>query len=437
MASLVKRSGKFSLRFVDHRQNRRTVALGTTCRRTATYMQQRIENMVAEKRIGVPLDLETKKWLKGLKGILRERLAKYELCDATVGSRIEDTLAGMLKAYFARRNDVKPATRINWGHTERNLIAFFSAEKSIRSITAGDARDFERYLRTEARENAYAESDKAESLGAATIRKRISNAKLFFGDALERGLIESNPFAKLKGASVSNTSRQFFVTLEMTERLLDACPDSQWRLIIALARYGGLRCPSELVGLELADADWERCRLRVRSPKTEHHEGKGERIIPIFPELKPHLETVWHEAPEGEKYFITRYRDASQNLRTTFQKIIVRAGLTPWPKLFQNLRSSRQTELEESYPSHVVCAWMGNSQAVAQRHYLQTTDEHFSRAASASSEPAARTTRASKALEEGVPAGSEGEKPRKKSYLPVVDCESMGDVGLEPTTSTL
>ena len=56
------------------------------------------------------------------------------------------------------------------------------------------------------------------------------------------------------------------------------------------------------------------------------------------------------------------------------------AGLEPWPKLFQNLRSTRPTELEESFPSHVVCKWMGNSRAVAAKHYLQVTDEHFSKA---------------------------------------------------------
>lgn len=34
----------------------------------------------------------------------------------------------------------------------------------------------------------------------------------------------------------------------------------------------------------------------------------------------------------------------------------------------------------ETYPAHVVCAWIGNSESVAQKHYLQITDEHFSKA---------------------------------------------------------
>ena len=51
-----------------------------------------------------------------------------------------------------------------------------------------------------------------------------------------------------------------------------------------------------------------------------------------------------------------------------------------WPKLFQNLRSTRETELAEQYPIHVICAWIGNSPAVAAKHYLQVTEDHFKKA---------------------------------------------------------
>ena len=77
---------------------------------------------------------------------------------------------------------------------------------------------------------------------------------------------------------------------------------------------------------------------------------------------------------------VTRYTSADQNLRTTFEKIVTRAGLTPWPKPFQNLRSTRETELIEIFPSHVVVSWIGHSEKVARQHYLQTTDAHFEKA---------------------------------------------------------
>ena len=47
---------------------------------------------------------------------------------------------------------------------------------------------------------------------------------------------------------------------------------------------------------------------------------------------------------------------------------------------FQNLRSTRETELMEIYPSHVVVSWIGHSEKVARLHYLQTTDAHFEKA---------------------------------------------------------
>ena len=54
--------------------------------------------------------------------------------------------------------------------------------------------------------------------------------------------------------------------------------------------------------------------------------------------------------------------------------------MQPWPKLFQNLRSTRETELADDFPMHVVCQWIGNSQTIAAKHYLQVTADHFSKA---------------------------------------------------------
>ena len=121
-------------------------------------------------------------------------------------------------------------------------------------------------------------------------------------------------------------------------------------------------------------------RIRITSTKTEHHDGKGYRVIPLFPELRPYLEAVFDQAEPGTKYVITRYRDGNANLRTQLVRIIERAGVKQWPRIFQNLRSSRETELTEEYPIQVACAWIGNSEAVAKKHYLQVTEEHFQRA---------------------------------------------------------
>ncbi len=100
----------------------------------------------------------------------------------------------------------------------------------------------------------------------------------------------------------------------------------------------------------------------------------------MFPELKPLLEEAYHAAPDGAIHVVRRYRDTNQNLRTQFQRILRRAGVDPWPKLFQNLRASRETELAADYPAHVVAAWMGHSVIVSAKHYLQVTDPDFDKA---------------------------------------------------------
>lgn len=99
------------------------------------------------------------------------------------------------------------------------------------------------------------------------------------------------------------------------------------------------------------------------------------------------LQEGFETAAEGSTFVVTRYRETTQNLRTTFQKIVKRAGLPPWPKLFQNIRSTRETELAEQYPLQAVTAWMGNSQLVAATHYLQLTDAPFEKATSEATHP--------------------------------------------------
>ena len=89
---------------------------------------------------------------------------------------------------------------------------------------------------------------------------------------------------------------------------------------------------------------------------------------------------LFEQAEEGTEYVITRYRRSNSNLRTELERILTRAGVKPWPRLFQNLRSTRETELTAEYPLHVVTAWIGNSARIAERHYLQVPDSFYGKA---------------------------------------------------------
>ena len=46
------------------------------------------------------------------------------------------------------------------------------------------------------------------------------------------------------------------------------------------------------------------------------------------------------------------------------------------------MRATRQTELSGQFPLHVVCDWLGNSAPIAQKDYLQVTEQDFAEAIS-------------------------------------------------------
>ncbi|MBU0617205.1 MAG: site-specific integrase [Planctomycetes bacterium] len=263
---------------------------------------------------------------------------------------------------------MKVSTRTVFEQTRGYLVEYFGSSKPLRDIMPGDADEWRLWLIG------------TKKLADNTVRRRCGVAKQFFKAAVRKGLISSNPLVELVAAVLGNPKREYFLTREQTEKVLEACPDAEWRLLFALCRYGGLRCPTEVLGLRWVDVDWERGRFTIHSPKTEHHLGRDRRVVPLFPELLPYLRDMFEQAVDGAEHVITRYRKRNTNLRTQLMKIIGRAGLAPWPKLSQNLRSTRQTELEDQFPSHVVCAWMGNSRPIAAKHYLQVTDEHYERA---------------------------------------------------------
>ncbi|MBU4271383.1 MAG: tyrosine-type recombinase/integrase [Planctomycetes bacterium] len=368
MASISREpNGRRTVQFVGGDGKRRSIRLGKVSQREAEAVKWRVEALVSATLTGCPLTDEVSRWVATLDGPLADKLAKVGLVPKRQRAGDGLGLADFIDQYIGGRTDIKQSTREHLQRARRDLLAFFGPDKLLCEITPGDCDGFRVYL--------------AERLAENTLRRICGRAKQFFRAAHRKRLIAENPFADMKGCGVqANTSRYRFITRAEAGKVLEACPDSQWRLLFALARFGGLRVPSEPLGLRWGDVDWAASRITIHSPKTAH-QGKATRQIPFFPELRPHLEAAFDEAAAGTEYVITRYRDSKTNLRTQLERIIVKAGLEPWPKLWQNLRSTRETELAETYPMHVVTSWLGNTATVAAKHYLQVTDEHFQRAA--------------------------------------------------------
>ena len=370
MASLSSdRNGNRTVRFFDGSRRRRKVCLGKTSDKIAKEIRARVKELNASAIAGIAVDTDTSIWLRDRCGEwLYDKLAGAGLVPEREAIKAE-TLIGFIDAYLAKRTDVKPRTLINLRMARGDLLKFFGESRTLDSINEGDADDFRAWMCG------------TRKLSENTTRRRCGMARQLFKAAVKRKLIASNPFGAMKEITVkANKKRLYFVTRDEAEAVIKACPDAEWRLLFALSRFGGLRCPSEHLALRWCDVNWEQSCFTVHSTKTEHCDGDGIRVVPIFPELREHFDAAWDEAEEGAEFVITRYRDANANLRTQMNRIIGKAGLKPWPKLFQNLRSTRQTELAEQFPIHVVCEWIGNSESVARKHYLQVTKDHLAKA---------------------------------------------------------
>ena len=370
MASISKRKNGIKIvQFRGSDGNRKTISLGKCTMKQAENVKLRVERIVSAQNLGDPVDDETARWLAKLDGELAEKFGEVGL----LPQQDETTMGAFTQNYLDRRHDMKPGTRILFERTRKYLLEFFGHEKYLRDISPGDVDDYRLFLL-------------AKPLGENTVRKHCSRAKQIFKSALRKRLIADNPFEGTPTNVQTDVKHFHFVSRDQITAVIDVAPDAEWRLIIALCRYGGLRCPSEVLSLCWREIHWDQGRFTVKSPKTEHHRGQETREVPLFPELIPFLKDVFLEVADGkavagELHVITRYRDSNANLRTQLERIIRRAGETPWAKPFNNMRSTRETELAEEFPMHVVTAWLGNSELVAAKHYLQTTDEHFRKAA--------------------------------------------------------
>jgi integrase len=355
------------------RRQRHTIRLGDVSEKIASEAKARIEALETAKLTGTAIDRTTAAWLDAIGDAIHERLAKAGLVEprepAAATPAVEDVkLAELVERYIASRSKLKPNTLRNYETTKRLLVEHFGHDRRVRSIHAGHARDYREWL--------------VGKYSPATVSREIKRARQYFEYAKDCRLVENNPFAKVKAGSQRNTKRKHFVGQDVIGRVLEACPDNDWRLVLVLARYAGLRIPSELERLTWSDIDWSGGRLTVRVPKKEHLDGHETRVVPIFPEIEPFLRQAFDEAPAGSVHVLPSRFHADGYAYAGLLRAVERAGVPKWPKLLVNLRASRETELLLEWPEHVVHNWLGHTRDVADAHYTMVTDADFEKASS-------------------------------------------------------
>jgi len=375
MASVsTDKNGNRRILFVAKDGSRKTIRLGKLPKRDAEAVKVKVERLVSATITGHAIDDETSRWLVGLEQPLHDKLSAVGL----VAKRESAKLGSFLSAWIeGRKSNYKPASVIVWKQVAKDLKAFLNETCPLMNVTPDRAEAFRQSLVT-------------KGLRATTIHKRLQIARMFFSHAKRQGLIVANPFEFVNHRPGDASERRAYVPVEDVLRVIEHAPNVTWKVLIALSRFAGLRTPSESLSLRWQDIDWASNRIVVTSPKTAHLSGKGYRVIPLFPALKPFLEVAWDEAPEGAVYVVPdEYRRRAQgprgwanaNLRTTLEKVICRAKVESWPRLWHSMRASCESDLARQFPLPTVTRWLGNTVAVAMKHYVSILDGDFDRAA--------------------------------------------------------
>ncbi|HAN99426.1 MAG TPA: hypothetical protein DCQ98_19290 [Planctomycetaceae bacterium] len=435
---------------------RQSIRLGSMTKRAAESVRSRIEELIDNRRAGLPLPPGLGEWVDAIDDDLRDRLVRGGL----VVPRRRRSLGDLVDAYVESRPKISAATKVRDRQVTGLLVEKFGRDCPLDSIGRRDAEAWRRWLGTQNRRDS-----NRDELADNTIRRRTGVARQVFAVAIRWGWLTTNPFEGLSANVRENPERQEFVPWSSILAAIEACPNQEWRTMLAFVRLTGVRVPSELVALTWGDIDFAAKRLTIRSPKTAHHGAdKASRVVPLFPELLPYLEDLASLAEPGVTTPLSDpvfpcCRSGAINLRQRFTKILERAGVTAWPKLFHQLRASRQTELLASFPAADVCRWLGNSPAIAARHYAMPTTESFERAVESASVngsaggAAGGATARSGGAAGGLAAPHDAVRPtqerantlkkQQEMRLPAMVLsgpetgEGVGGTGLEPVTSAV
>jgi len=380
MASAHKDSKGWRVCYIDVNGDRRSIRPGKINKTTAQQIARQVDVLVASKASGGTIELATAKWLGDIGERLYSKLVRAELVEPRFSAEPEPsiTLAEFLNEYvktgITQKGDAASLNTLrNWRFTRNMLLDCFDGSRLVESFTVADGKAFRKWL--ERRKIPVTPRTPTGKMNETSIRQRVGNAKSMFSHAVKEELLPSNPFRNQVSSLRAGEDGKQNIPAEIIDKVIATAPTNEWRLLIALWRYAGLR-KMEPLELTWNDVLWAERKLRVRSSKTKHHSGKGMRYVPSR-DVESYLSDAFALAEESEQYLFP-------NLRLTdvfhrFQSIVEDAGFTPWPNLIKNLRLSCENDwlTANEAPAHVIAAWIGHSVTVQNNAYAIVSDGHF------------------------------------------------------------
>jgi integrase len=183
--------------------------------------------------------------------------------------------------------------------------------------------------------------------------------------AQKHGIIDHNPFTILPTASMVNDERNAYVSRESIMDVMESCLSPDIRLTIAMGRFAGMRTCSEVRTMKWSHIDADAGTLTIIDSKK-----KKPRVMPLFDDIRAELER--QREFTGETRFVASPQLRSASSSNNYQKIkdaISRSGQEPWDRVRQNLRTSCENDLLDTFDERLVTQWIGHTIHVSREHY--------------------------------------------------------------------
>jgi len=354
---------------------RQTLWLGKVSTRDAQATLRHVDELIDASKSHRSCSRETGVWLEDCSAELLNKLAKAGLVELEA-SKPKPTFEELAKIYHTR-GDIGESTKSIRRYWETSIVQILGS-KSCDQVNPDDAERLRDALLH-------------KGLKKITVGRMLRFARQVFDIAVSKKHLAENPMAGLKhNFREGKAAPREYICPNRIEEILRVMP-GPWKLMTALARYAGLRSPSESLLLRWSDVHLEaKCPyLHVTSPKTES-QGKAWRDVPISPRLAEILREgkPADARPSDFVVDLPAYRKPRKggwhgvNTRQQFNKILVKAGIGIIKNAFKVFRSSCVTDWARDHAVHVVAAWAGHTVGVAGKHYLTLTDSDWVKATS-------------------------------------------------------
>jgi len=308
-----------------------------------------VTDILACRNRGDSVPLEIRRKIEALPERVQQSFERLGLIDG-VTSR---TLEMLLESFDETKAHLKASTQDGYKMFGNLLSEFFGKDKKIAAIQKTDCERFKTAL--------------LKKYAVCTISRGIRSCRSIFKHAVDAEWLTKNPFADVPSGVEVNLDRQVYVDHKTIYRVMEHCRDDYDRLLLALARFGGLRISSEIRHLRFCDFT-KNVILIHKDTKT------GAREVPLFGEIREILDRI---VANLDKSFVPTDLvfgnvGSFSSFRHRFSETIRRSGVERWEKLFVNLRSSCITDfVERGYQEKTLDAIFGNSAVVRSRHYVQ------------------------------------------------------------------